>query len=1103
MTRLFACGLLSLMLSVQASAEIEDPSTATRLNMSKLAARAMEKAIAGQLRADRMLVEPDRPLPSAEARRLLAAETDQPLMDIDSSACVEFNAMLQGIVLPYAGTGSTVGAPDVVGSAAGDAGFAFSLDAATGLNFDACLLGTDYDVDSYLYLGDPCDGGTLVWYDDGDPSCTAWPWASGWTIGALAPGDYTLVLSGFDMDDGNFDFSLTPSEPLCPPFACAGGYETEPNDGPNGNPVFYDTVHCGETVCGSVWAQAGTRDTDWFTLNLPADDSVRVALDVDQFDGVLMLMDAANTILYATDDNGWCGDEVLVTGCLPAGVYRVFVAHDGFTGVPATSYGLTVLCYGCDWIDPADVVAIDCDQELYGDTTGDPDYAGNGSPDNCFRFVNTVPNRVATFSLCFGTTWDTYLAVYARDPRNHPFDQPLAFDSNFCGLQSQVTMTLDVDDYWILVEGESASDAGEYFLNMFCPECPPVVCAGDEESEPNGDPWLPHPQVDPIDCGGTVCGSTWALRGTRDTDWYRLDLHEPDSLAIHLDAEAFDGVVLLFDQDQNFLGGVDDTGFCEPETLHAGCLDPGSYYIFVASTSFFGVNPTDYALSVVCHPCTPETGCDGETAGVVGPGGQVTTVAFRNISPPNTIATFSLCLSAPVWNSLLRVYDRWPTLPGALQLGMDDDACGPLGHAEATCVLPGPGLYYVTIEGVGGSDGGPFNLYATCESCEPLSCTGTPESEPNDGPDGWPPPTYDSIACGQTICGTVYKDGESLAWDADWYRIDLPGSSFISATLETGLFGGSLRLYDADASTLLQSVDVSHCETVNLETPCLQDGHYYLRVGVDSILQPYRVADYRLSLDCSTCDFDDFHSPCVGPHVNTDPWIAGASELAVGIPPTDYLRAERFGNAGSIVAMDCRGLQLYNGGSGWTTCAENPVLQIVFYDRYLAPAASYTTPPLVGVPVPPASYYGGFPAYDYNYVLATPLYLESGYVSIQGVADNSCWFFWLSAGGTDNSSLFSVNGGAWTADPFDLNYCLTLASPCAVPPVLGVPSLNPSGDVLLTWAPVPGAISYNIYAAPNGFGPWALIGNTTTQPFVDPGAMLSSRRFYRITSLCP
>ena len=121
-----------------------------------------------------------------------------------------------------------------------------------------------------------------------------------------------------------------------------------------------------------------------------------------------------------------------------------------------------------------------------------------------------------------------------------------------------------------------------------------------------------------IDCGDSVNGTAWADMESRDTDWYRVALPDPDgdgqaTLRATLSSE-FPGVVFI-------IAGIDDcnstivaSGFSDPGCAGgdavAACLPPGNYTVFVSvgnpdgSAIFEGypciAGENDYLVTVEC-----------------------------------------------------------------------------------------------------------------------------------------------------------------------------------------------------------------------------------------------------------------------------------------------------------------------------------------------------------------------------------------------------------------------------------------------------------------------------------------------------------------------
>jgi len=102
---------------------------------------------------------------------------------------------------------------------------------------------------------------------------------------------------------------------------------------------------------------------------------------------------------------------------------------------------------------------------LYGYTCG-----SYTAPDLFYKYTVQSPDEYLTISLC-GSSYDTYLYVWSECCVTM-----LAYNDDFCGLQSQITRCFDPGDIWIEVSGYS-SGCGTAILNVTsagpCPEAPP------------------------------------------------------------------------------------------------------------------------------------------------------------------------------------------------------------------------------------------------------------------------------------------------------------------------------------------------------------------------------------------------------------------------------------------------------------------------------------------------------------------------------------------------------------------------------------------------------------------------------------------------------
>lgn len=338
----------------------------------------------------------------------------------------------------------TSGAPDVV--------YRFLNATAGGFRFDLCESG--FDTRIYLLAA---DGVTLEAFND--DACPGY--RSRLDLPGLAAGEHYVVVDGAGVSAG--DYSLTISRlPRCRPVDIPPGSidELEGNDGCNSPGREFQTVACGDIICGDVWtgADQASRDTDWYRLELATATSLELLIEVDEFDPMLNLLAAPaaecewETIGYA-DQAGYCEPERLTSCCLPAGVYYIVVGHNSFEPTLNGNYLLTIdgeecstLRTGSSCDDP--LLVIDLPFFDSGDTRLHSDTGFNPGPDLFYMFTTTRKQDL-TISLCSGSDFDTVLRLLADDCRT-----PLAVNDDGCGLASELSVTcLPAGTYYAMIEG--------------------------------------------------------------------------------------------------------------------------------------------------------------------------------------------------------------------------------------------------------------------------------------------------------------------------------------------------------------------------------------------------------------------------------------------------------------------------------------------------------------------------------------------------------------------------------------------------------------------------------------------------------------------------
>ena len=169
--------------------------------------------------------------------------------------------------------------------------------------------------------------------------------------------DYTIVVKAFPAV-------------ICPPGAIDEG---EPcgqdfNGGCNSTPPLFAHIACGDTVCGTAWADGSVRDTDWYEFTLTQSEAVTWTVTAD-FPVQIALGKGCSTTLALSKATP--GMSATVEQCLEPGTYWAWVGTQDFDGYPcgsgANNYVGTLTCKPCV---PQPAGAVDEGEPCGEDTNG-------------------------------------------------------------------------------------------------------------------------------------------------------------------------------------------------------------------------------------------------------------------------------------------------------------------------------------------------------------------------------------------------------------------------------------------------------------------------------------------------------------------------------------------------------------------------------------------------------------------------------------------------------------------------------------------------------------------------------------------------------------
>jgi hypothetical protein len=258
----------------------------------------------------------------------------------------------------------------------------FNLEVST---FDAVLSLHEFDVE-----------GDIIAEIDVMPACAG----EILSITALESGSYLLQVrheGDAEIEEpGNYALSLLCSGDPCSghiPIECDGTPEVEPNEGWNDGNESYGEIAFGEMICGTVTANDGVRDMDWFHFNNPGYINLDVTSEIDAFDGTLFLTDFSTDgeTLIAIDDSPACHGESFFYECLPPGDYFLVIAPATTFGVPAEqAYSLDLQTSVCSSAGTCDDV-IDAGELVgtFADSRPAPIANHNDAVNGCSETINS------------------------------------------------------------------------------------------------------------------------------------------------------------------------------------------------------------------------------------------------------------------------------------------------------------------------------------------------------------------------------------------------------------------------------------------------------------------------------------------------------------------------------------------------------------------------------------------------------------------------------------------------------------------------------------------------------------------------------------------
>ncbi len=432
------------------------------------------------------------------------------------------------------------------------------------------------------------------------------------------------------------------------------------NGGCNMNTPEFEPIACEETVCGTIWADAGIRDTDWYQIVTVS--TMQLTWTVEAEFPVVF-----GFVSMDTPGSGDC-DDVLgispygqeppcvqgsVTTCLPAGAHWLFVSHTMLYtqdfALPCgdgNDYIATLTCDSCP-VGACCVgtvcsvtTAVDCDAAggtYLGDGTdcGPPNPCESGCTHTIILYdsygdgwngasVNVYVNSVEVSGSPF--TFSNYSSASYSFLADDGDAITTAWNAG--SYDEECSYEIYGADYYLC--GEDPTPVGGLSCVGDCTLCPPDCTGAETESEACGDDTnggclMDTPAFEPISCGESVCGTIWADGGTRDTDWYEVVVAAETQITATLVTD-FPAVLGFVEMGTAGSGDCADmTGYIDPytgvlpctPTSVSACLPAGVHWIFVSHVTFYNdpcADGREYKLTVECEsPCPAALTANGHS----------------------------------------------------------------------------------------------------------------------------------------------------------------------------------------------------------------------------------------------------------------------------------------------------------------------------------------------------------------------------------------------------------------------------------------------------------------------------------------------------------
>jgi len=422
------------------------------------------------------------------------------------------------------------------------------------------------------------------------------------------PGPAVYYLPVYFDEASDFGFTIDIIQFVPANVTCPDGAQLEQEicgDNTNGGCLMepgmeqFEYIDCGITVCGDYWSNYHTRDTDWYEFELAERGFIRWSA-----------VGEAPTRIWIYDGSEGCngiflgsiaaepGDTASLELELLDGTYWLVVGTDGWFDMPCDGSGMFTNDYTaiviCDLGTPELTVV---PTAVYGD-------ALEGFSDiEILSVSNTGTGRLVFIA---EATQDISLSYPLENSRINLHDMLSSTAPDY------------IDEYYnnLPVTFNFNQKQDNRLIPELLVECPPDAVLESEECGDDingGCAMFPGTEsFEPVACNTTVCGTVWSDGTIRDTDWYILELAEPQLFNFSVTADFPFLMFLLLPGPNGFecedFEALSFAGAVAGDTAAiTSNLPAGTYWLWIGPTAWYdqpcdgsGEYGNDYVTWVNC-----------------------------------------------------------------------------------------------------------------------------------------------------------------------------------------------------------------------------------------------------------------------------------------------------------------------------------------------------------------------------------------------------------------------------------------------------------------------------------------------------------------------